>query len=40
MKKKDKRSELLNFFREKEKNKTHFTYAEAAAETGYNVAAN
>ncbi|MEG3346763.1 DUF3644 domain-containing protein [Pseudoalteromonas sp. P80D2] len=35
MKKKDKRSELLNFFREKEKNKTHFTYAEAAAETGY-----
>jgi hypothetical protein len=33
--KNDKRSDLLNFFREKEKNKEHFTYAEAAKVTGY-----
>jgi hypothetical protein len=35
MSKKDKRSDLLAFFRDKEKNKQPFTYAEAAKATGY-----
>ncbi|PMG81091.1 hypothetical protein BCU84_00265 [Shewanella sp. 10N.286.51.B7] len=35
--KKDKRSDLLAFFRDKEKNQQQFTYVEAAKATGYKV---
>lgn len=37
MKKQDKRNKLLNFFRNKEKQKVSFTYDEAALATGYKV---
>lgn len=37
MVKQDKRNILLSFFRDKERQKLSFTYAEAALATGYKV---